>query len=60
MGGVAPRILDRKWRLGFTSSENACVVGLDPTTMDHYHGLSAITRIERYPRERVPRGSGRA
>jgi class 3 adenylate cyclase len=47
--GVAAEILDHKWRVVYTTSEDALSLGLDPSEMHHHYGLSLIVRPERRP-----------
>ena len=47
--GVAAEILDHKWRVVYTSSEDARWLGLDPAAMHHHYGLSLITRPDHHP-----------
>jgi class 3 adenylate cyclase len=47
--GVAAEILDHKWRVVYTSSEDALGLGLDPANMHHHYGLSLITRPDHHP-----------
>jgi class 3 adenylate cyclase len=47
--GVAAEILDHKWRIVYTSSEDALGLGLNPADMHHHYGLSLITRPDHHP-----------
>lgn len=38
--GVAAEILDHKWRVVYTTSEDALALGLDPAEMHHHCSLS--------------------
>ena len=47
--GISADILDAKWRYVFSSSELARIVGLDPSIVDRYYGVSPIVRPTRFP-----------
>lgn len=47
--GAAAEILDHKWRVVFTSSEDALALGLDPAAMRHHYGLSLAVRPQHHP-----------
>jgi hypothetical protein len=47
--GVAAEILDYKWRVVYTTSEDALGLGLDPAEMHHHYGLSLVIRPEHRP-----------
>jgi class 3 adenylate cyclase len=47
--GVAAEILDHKWRVVYTTSEDALGLGLDPAEMHRHYGLSLITRPDHDP-----------
>lgn len=47
--GAAAEILDHKWRVVFTSSEDALALGLDPGAMRHHYGLSLVVRPQQHP-----------
>ena len=46
---VAAEILDYKWRVVYTTSEDALGLGLDPAEMHHHYGLSLVIRPEHRP-----------
>lgn len=56
--GVAAEILDHKWRVVYTTSEDALGLGLDPAEMHHHYGLSLITRPDRRPAWTTDRATG--
>jgi hypothetical protein len=47
--GVAAEILDYKWRVVYTTSEDALGLGLDPAEMHHHYGLSLVIQPEHRP-----------
>jgi class 3 adenylate cyclase len=47
--GCAAEILDHKWRVVYTTSEDALGLGLDPAEMHHHYGLSLIIRPDHHP-----------
>jgi class 3 adenylate cyclase len=47
--GIAAEILDHKWRVVYTTSEDALGLGLDPAEMHHHYGLSLNVRAEHHP-----------
>ncbi len=47
--GAAAEIFDEKWRVVFTSSEDARALGMDPAQMHHHYGLSLAVRPQRHP-----------
>lgn len=47
--GVAAEILDHKWRVVFTSTEDALSLGLDPAAMHHHYGMSMAVRPHHHP-----------
>lgn len=44
--GASGEILDTKWRVVYTSSEDALALGLDPAKMQHHYGLSLAVRSQ--------------
>lgn len=56
--GVAAGILDHKWRVVYTTGEDALGLGLDPAQMHHHYGLSLITRPDRHPEWLTDRETG--
>lgn len=57
--GAAAEILDHKWRVVFTSTEDALSLGLDPATMCHHYGLSLAVRPQLHPEWVTDRETGR-
>lgn len=58
--GFAADILDHKWRIVYTSGENARVLGLDVASLDRHYGMSTIVRQEQHSAEwGLDRESGR-
>ncbi|HTY26975.1 MAG TPA: adenylate/guanylate cyclase domain-containing protein [Mycobacterium sp.] len=47
--GASGEILDTKWRVVFTSSEDARALGMDPAQMHHHYGLSLAVRPQHHP-----------
>jgi len=47
--GAAGEILDHKWRVVFTSTENALALGMDPAEMQYHYGLSIAVRPRHRP-----------
>ena len=47
--GAAAEILDDKWRVVFTSSEDARALGMDPAHVYHHYGLSLAVRPQHHP-----------
>lgn len=47
--GASGEILDTKWRVVFTSSEDARALGMDPAQMRHHYGLSLAVRPQHHP-----------
>ena len=47
--GTAAEICDDKWRVVFTSSEDARALGMDPAQMHHHYGLSMAVRPQYHP-----------
>lgn len=47
--GAAAEILDDKWRVVFTSSEDARALGMDPARVHHHYGLSLAVRPQHHP-----------
>ena len=47
--GLVAEILDHKWRVVYTTSEDARWLGLDPAAMHHHYGLSPVIRPEHHP-----------
>jgi class 3 adenylate cyclase len=46
--GTAAEIFDDKWRVVFTSSEDALALGLNPADMHHHYGVGLAVRSQRY------------
>ena len=57
--GAAAEILDHKWRVVFTSTEDALSLGLDPATMSHHYGLSLAVRPQLHPEWVTDQETGR-
>ncbi|MCV7408480.1 hypothetical protein AWC05_05480 [Mycobacterium florentinum] len=47
--GAIAEIFDDKWRIVFTSSEDALARGLDPAAMRNHYGLSLAVRPHHHP-----------
>ena len=47
--GAAGEILDSKWRVVFTSTENALALDMDPAAMQYHYGLSIAVRPRHRP-----------
>jgi class 3 adenylate cyclase len=56
--GAAAEILDEKWRVVFTSSEDALSLGMDPAEMRHHYGLSLAVRPQHHPQWVTDRETG--
>ncbi|MEE6165044.1 MULTISPECIES: adenylate/guanylate cyclase domain-containing protein [unclassified Mycolicibacterium] len=56
--GAAAEILDHKWRVVYTTSQDAVALGLAPSEMHHHYGLSVITRPDRRPEWVTDRETG--